>query len=214
MVGHDRAPLRRQLEALLEPERLDDGQYQALRRLIEESREVEPRHEERPRRAMLLSVAAAVLVLVSAAVMFNVLRSPDGSTSVVVRVAEEVATNHIKLLSPDLETSSMEVIRRSFDRLDFVPIESSRSAPGSLGLKGARYCTLQGRIAAQLFYDSLEGEPVTRFQAAYDRHLFGALPIIERQQEPLVTTRRGVEIRLWVEQDVVVAEARTVATRH
>jgi len=60
-----------------------------------------------------------------------------------LRIAMEVAPNHIKLKPLDVETDSMERIRRYFTDLEFVRVESQLLASSNLELLGGRYCSVQ-----------------------------------------------------------------------
>ncbi len=102
----------------------------------------------------------------------------------------------------------MEQIRQGMDRLNFVPVSTSVPAAGTLSLLGARYCTLQGVIATQLMFSDEKGGLVTFYQAAYDPERFGPLPDINQAQQPVSVVKSGVEIQMWVEQGVVIAQAR------
>lgn len=204
----DRRPLREQLRNLLGRDRLRDDEFDDLQSLL--GQRGTPGGNDR-NRATLIAVAASVLL------MFGVWFAHDmgspgnpayrGETS--LRIAEEVLTNHIHMRALDLETSSMDQVRQGLDRLDFVPVSSEVVDATGLRLVGARYCTLQGRIATQLMFHDHSGEIITFYQAAYDAQRFGQLPDIDRQQRPLTLVKRGVRITIWVEQGVLVAQART-----
>ncbi|MEX0681563.1 MAG: hypothetical protein WD097_09290 [Balneolales bacterium] len=209
-----RASLRLQFKRLLEKERLDDRQYALLRRKLENSGADVSGVDTYPdgrfqRKRTIWTAAAMILVLIASftAIRFNSMT--DVESDVPQRIAEEVAINHIKFKNPDFETSSMEEVRVFFDRLDFVPAGSDHIDRTSHFLRGARYCTLQGKIAAHLMFGSPQGDSVSYYQVAYDPIRFGPLPDIEKDEEPRVFIRRGVEIKIWVERNLVMARART-----
>ncbi len=197
--------LREQMRAMLARDRLDDGEYERFRRLLDAA----PRRHARPAARRLTAAAAVILLGVAVAAGHLMQRWPGAAAHAPQRVAEEVFTNHVKVYRADLESASLDEVRAYFVRLDFSPVTPALLVPGER-LLGARYCTLLGRIAAQLKYHGADGELITYYQAAYDPERFGALPVLERRQAPLEMVKHGVLIRLWVEQDVVVAQARTV----
>lgn len=206
----ERKPLRTQLREYLTENRLDDQQVAALRRLERTDFAERRKRWGRPWPAGRLVAAMIVVLLVAVSlVAYVVLRSPDNR--IPERVAEEVTTNHVNLHPLDLETSSIREIRDAFDRLAFVPVSDLPSERDGYRLRGGRYCTLQGVLAIQLVYDAPHGEIVTYYQAAYDKEKFGRLPAVDRHDEPLVLSENGVEIHLWVEENVVVVEARGVS---
>ncbi len=154
--------------------------------------------------------AAMILVIITSLFVMRIFTVTEPEPNVSQMIAEEVATNHIIIKHPDLETSSMEEIRVFFDRLDFVPAGSELIDWTSYVLRGARYCTLQGKIAAHLMFDSPLGDNVSHYQAAYDPVRFGPLPDIDNNEAPWVITNRGVEVEIWVERDLLMARARTI----
>lgn len=205
-------PLREQLRNFLEQEKLDDRQYASIRDTMKKKGDEDRKINTRSRRKKWMIVAASVLILVTSTFLVSRLMHPAvADRDIAFQIAEEVATNHIKIRTLDLETSSMEQVQQFFDRLDFVPIYTSLANPDELVLKGGRYCTLQGKIAAHLIFGTRRGETVTYYQAAYDREKFGFLPSIEHNMEPMIIKRRGVEIKIWVENGVAMAQARTIA---
>lgn len=197
----DRRPLREQLKHKLSRERLEDDEFIRFERLLAK----ETRGSEMTPFSFRVRGALAALLLLGLAVL--VYFPGNDSADLPKRLAQEVFTNHVHTHSLDLETHSIDELRAGLDRLDFVPVDASASRDDRLTLLGARYCTLQGAIAAQMLFRTPSGERVTRYQAAYDPGRFGGLPDWDRQQEPVSVRLRGVEVRLWVEQGVVIAEA-------
>lgn len=197
--GNRRGELRPQLKRILEAERLDDSQFGELRQLLNtaESRVVASRW----RWTWPASVAAALLLVLG--VWFT---GQTGGSVIPSRIAEEVTTNHIHLHPLDIRTSSMRRVREELDRLNFVPVVPFTANREHLTLQGARYCTLQGVIATQLMFEDEDGALTTYYQAAYDPERFGRLPDIERRQ-PLTLVKQGVEVLIWVEHGVVMAQA-------
>lgn len=135
---------------------------------------------------------------------------PDMTDYTVDSIASEVALNHIKLKPMEIKTHDMREIRAYFDRLDFVPLQSSLAEFNQLSLLGGRYCSLQGHIAAQLrFEDLTNGGSRTLYQTAYRPDYFPALPVLEQGESPLTTYANGVHTRIWVEKGVLNVLAET-----
>lgn len=197
----DRRPLREQLKHKLSRDRLDDDEFVRFERQLAEERHGSGMLPARVR--MGAAVAALLLLGLTILAYFP----GNDSEDLPKRLAQEVFTNHVHNHSLDLETQSIEELREGLDRLNFVPVDAIASRDERLTLLGARYCTLQGAIAAQMLFHTPSGARVTRYQAAYDPGRFGGLPDWDRQQEPVSVRLRGVEVRLWVEQGVVIAEA-------
>lgn len=158
----------------------------------------------------LLAVIAAAFALLSFAMLYGVdprLEAPD----IGYRIADEVAANHLRAKPLEVRTDSMAELRRYFDQLDFVPVETPATGR-PLRLLGGRYCSLQGETAAQLRLRDVDtGAVDTLYQTEYDPALFGALPKREQGEAPLVVYARGVPVTIWVEKGLVFALTRQPA---
>lgn len=203
-------PVRTHFKEHIEQDRLDDRQYRKMHELVKSydgasSNSRSPFSQWRSAAA----VAAALLLFFTSYYLFTLQSTPGTDNPVVASLADEVATNHIKIREMDIETSSIDQVRQHLDRLDFTPVLSASLPVNGLSLQGGRYCTLQGRIAAQITLATVGGEKVTYYQAAYDPQKFGPLPDIDKQEDPVLVEHRGVEIRIWVEQGIVMARAVT-----
>lgn len=199
-------PLREQFRHMLQDDELSDNDIAEIDRLIAQTNT--PQAQPRRPRWRLLAAAAVTAFMMVGYIGWKVMPEPVTTPLISQRIAEEVLTNHIHIRAMDTETSSFDQVRRTLDRLDFVPVASSVVEDTGLRLLGARYCTLQGTIATQLLFETEQGDIVTFYQAAYDPERFGPMPDIDRQQQPMVLSQRGVEILLWVEHGVLIAQAR------
>ena len=198
-------PLRDQFKNLLDREQLRDEEFAEFETLLGKPIKSHTRFPWHP--GLTAAITASLLLFIGA--FFYILQPiEDRQLLVSQRIAEEVLANHINIHPLDLKTSSMEQVRLGMDRLNFIPVSTKAMAAGSLNLLGARYCTLQGVIATQLMFFDEEGGLVTFYQAAYDPERFGPLPNISQRQEPLAVVRNGVNIHIWLEQGVVIAQAR------
>ena len=131
----------------------------------------------------------------------------------VQRIAEEVASNHIKLKPLEIETGTIEGIRDYFVKLDFVPVTSRWLTGTDMKLLGGRYCTIQGIDAAQLRVIAADGVLSTWYEATLPAEQLELVPEIGDRQRPAEFLVRGVDIRIWQEHGVVFAEAKEAAGR-
>ena len=208
-------PLREQLRTHIERERLDDADYERLAGLFRDNAKSGPgQRAGRQGKARWwrpsFAVAASAIVA-SVIVALALVNTVPSVNDVAPRIADEVLTNHLKIHVPDVRASSVEEVGELLDRLDFTPVLSTLIDTESLQLVGARYCTLQGAIATQLLMVDRYGNSVTHYQAAFEPGRFGSLPRRDAGDEPLVLTRNGVTIEIWVESGVTMARARSVA---
>lgn len=148
---------------------------------------------------------AAVPVLVVACFLLGYwFATPRLHDYTVEAIAAEVALNHIERKPAEVRTGNIVDIRRYFDRLDFVPVESSLPGAEGLRLTGGRYCSLQGHIAAQLhLVEPQSGGRHTLYQTAYRPGAFPELPSLEQGETPLTVYAHGLALRLWVEKGVL-----------
>ena len=122
------------------------------------------------------------------------------------RIAQEVASNHLKLKPLEVQAADMDAIRTYFGELDFVPVDSELLASAEAELIGGRYCSIQGVTAAQLRVRGREGEGLsTLYQAPYQPDRHGDLPRLGQGETPLTLWAQGLPVRIWVEKGVLFA---------
>jgi len=200
----DRIPLKKALKRMIEEDALTERELASLRQL---SRRASRSHwlSSINRVAAGLAVgfgAASVLVFV---ILSAQIAPPE---NVRERIAHEVLTNHLHIKPLDVETDSLRRIEIFLERLDFKLLASAQLAQDGLILIGGRYCTIQGKIAAQLRFKTPDGGTVTHYQAAYDARRFGALPDAGRGEPPIVVNEHGYQIKIWREAGLVMVTAR------
>ena len=158
-------------------------------------------------------LTAAAVLLIAAVSLFVGSRTSESpevqslNAGVISRaIADEIAMNHNKQLDLDLITPSLDEVRDQMTRLDFALIDSPSMAEGGLQLIGARYCSIQGQLAAQLRFQSLSGDFVTLYQS----------PAVESMDRPLAAAHstEGVAVRIWEEQGVLFGLAQSEKADH
>lgn len=116
-------------------------------------------------------------------------------------VAREIALNHVKALRPDYPAERFEELASMRDKLGFVPVEPESLGERGLRLAGARYCSVQGCMAAQVSVFDQAGEIWTLYQVRPDERL-------TKLGEAKIEVD-GVEVELWSEAGLVMGLART-----
>ena len=155
-------------------------------------------HERRAafmRWGALAAVGAVLLVWMGYAGLFDT--RLEGA-ALARAVAGEVALNHTKSLRPDVLTGSFDEL--GLDRLDFEPRMPLRLADIGLVLEGARYCSIQGQIAAQLVLRDEAGTRLTLYQTRLSPGLT-SVPDAELSLD-------GARVELWTEGDLLLGLAR------
>ncbi|MBJ20120.1 MAG: hypothetical protein CL933_11975 [Deltaproteobacteria bacterium] len=143
-----------------------------------------------------VAVAAAALILLS--VFFRDLQGGDFD-ALAGSILREVALNHSKNLEVEFAAAAYPQLREQMAELDFPLRAPQRLAEAGLRMLGGRYCSIQGRLAAQIKVENEDGRMLTLYQASFDEH-FEGLPELQREQG-------GVQIRIWREADLLFALA-------
>lgn len=153
-----------------------------------------------------LSAFAASLVLVF---MLSINFLP-GRADLSNKIADEVAMNHIKMKPLELKTSSMAPLRDYFTELDFSVVGSRLLSKQNNIMLGGRYCSIQGVAAAQIRYETVTGQKVTLYEVGYDVQRYGDIPRIDQGELPLSIDVKGINVSLWVEKGLLMAEVKNI----
>ena len=173
--------LRRQLAAHYKNKSLSAGKLEELTAMTRRTR---------MSRGRLGLLAASLAVAVGAVLLVPT----DGKRT--LAVAEEIALNHTKDLTAEFVSASYAELGRKMSKLDFDTIEPRRLRDQSFTVSGARYCSLQGRIAAQVKLTDADGRTHTLYEV---RALAGV--------EEMEVLRDGLRIVLWREGDLLLGLA-------
>jgi hypothetical protein len=197
-------PLKQTVRNHFEQHSLSTDQFERLEALMDVNTPIPAGRRHRVRPLLGWSAATAIAVLLAIIVLF-----PPGlieDIPMTERIALEVARNHIKLKPLDVETNSMDGIRRYFTDLEFVPAESSLLASADLELLGGRYCSIQSVPAAQLRVTLPDNNRLqTLYQTEYRKDVFGPLPILENGNVPVTVNVKGITVSIWVEKGLLFA---------
>lgn len=152
-----------------------------------------------------LTAGIGALAGVLLAVWLLGVATQDDTHDMLERVADEVAANHLKQRPLEVRSDDLATLRGYFTALDFRPVQSPVLSPVSGQLLGGRYCSVQGRIAAQFRMTTTGGQLRTVYEARYDPQVHGVLPDVGRGESPITLIARGVAVRLWVDGGVLFA---------
>lgn len=107
--------------------------------------------------------AAAVIVVTVLSVPFMA-RDTAEDDQWTLRAAQEVALNHKKQLAAEFLGADYDSLRLQMGKLDFVLTAPARLRESRLRLVGARYCSIQGHLAAQIRLKDDQGHEYTLYQ--------------------------------------------------
>ena len=94
--------------------------------------------------------------------------------------------------------SALAVIQGQLNRLDFQLADANFLGGEEWNLLGARYCSIQGQLAAQ-FKLQKQGKPYTFYQAPMPRGM--------KQISPTSHVIDGVQVKIWQEKGLLMAVA-------
>lgn len=134
----------------------------------------------------------------------------EGESNTVALIANELASNHIKLKPLDIEAAQFSTLQGFFTLVDFVPRASRFVIEQGMSntLLGGRYCSIQGNSATQLRYRDAVGRASTVYQAVYHSDLYGDIPSLDRGELPLEVSVKGLDLYLWVEKGLLMVWVR------
>lgn len=161
----------------------------------------EQRHPARPKVLWLVPVAAAIAigVLLTAVVRHTRQQTASEVEQLRVSIAQEVAHGHIKNKPVRFAAARYEELGRQMKNLNFQPISPIALAEKSLTLKGARYCSLDGNVAAQIKLEMDGGMTCTLFMAKATEKL--------KSLGAYTMHFDGLEIKVWEEDNIIMGLA-------
>lgn len=163
-------------------------------RLVEEGRKAR-RNRWKP--ALVTGVAAMLLVSLGGIHLHQ--KRADFRNAVLA----EVAMNHSKNLPPEFEAANFPEVALALPRLGIAP-EPGVPIPGA-DVAGARYCSIQGRLAGLIRLD-VDGRRHTLYVTSATEELV--------RLDALEAIHDGVGIRLWSEGDRFFALAGDATELH
>jgi hypothetical protein len=185
------------VQAKVNSQSLSDNQLAELQKL---QNKIEP-PKSRQRFWLIASVAAVILVTV-----FSLKNFLHQERDMVQLIASEVVANHLHLKPLEVNTATIDGIQQYFTQLTFKPIKTVQVPDLSEKLLGGRYCSLQGISAAQLRLKNKNSATLnTLYETEYRKDIFGVLPDINKGEKPVTAWAKGIEVKIWVENDVLFA---------
>lgn len=185
---------------------LDDSQVAHLLQLQAVHANVVPTQPRRLLRLQFgliasLGVIGGLLLALWFGLHTPALQSPD----YLERIADEVAMNHLKLKPLEVKSNNLETLTDYFTELDFQPVQIALLNDAEAPLLGARYCSIQGKTAAQFRVQQRGGKLQTVYEARYDPAVHGPLPDIAQGAAPVERTARGVPVTVWTDRGLLFA---------
>lgn len=203
-----RQPLKKVIREWFDEVELSDAQLEELAARFAAGKPGTP--VRKPARLRLPVVAAAMIILATVAVVGTQAYESHQERVLLQAIAAEVADNHLRLKPLEVQGSQLSSVLSYFTNLDFQPLASPRIAANSGDrLLGGRYCSIQGFDAAQLRVAAADGSISSWYEAALPADKLRRIPDIGTGERPAEFVMRGVDVRIWQENGVVFAQAKT-----
>lgn len=145
------------------------------------------------------AVAAVVLTAVALWIFFGGFAESPQAWS--IRAAQEIVLNHNKQLREEVVARDYPTLQVQLSKLDFNLAAPVRLAGLKLDIVGARYCSIQGHLAAQIKLRDANGRRYTLYQTPARSTRKG-----KRDYASVV---EGVSVQQWIEGDVFFGLATT-----
>jgi anti-sigma factor RsiW len=150
----------------------------------------------RPRVLLHRRVAAAAFLLLLGAFYLGRIFRPASlgvltADALARSIGSEIAMNHRKQLNLEFSAGDYATLQAQMSKLDFALAPPSNPAASSLHVVGARYCSIQGQLAAQI----RARDPAGTVYTLYETKLTDKLRTVAGEVKA-----EGVRIRLWSEK--------------
>ena len=170
---------------------------QQLRSLQE--REAEAHQENRKK--VLLNWGSLAVSMVTLILVVSYFYTTSTNEFNLKSLPSEISYHHNKQMNSKIMTSSISKMRKSLSKLDFSLITSEKLPPSKWKIIGGRYCSLQGRLAAQIKVKNLKkNKEYTLYQMARPPELEGP---VESFQE----FHNGAKVKIWSENGLLLGMA-------
>lgn len=136
-------------------------------------------------------VASFVFIAVVFWGYFNFEQNQALKNNLTQLISQEIALNHNKQLKLDFEAKNYESLNQAMAKLDFTISKSQHANLAELEIVGARYCSIQGKIATQIRLKNKDGKYFTLYQTKLTELLKKNPAVIQRIQQ--------VEVHQWQE---------------
>jgi len=141
---------------------------------------------------------ACALMLVCLAITVNLVNRPPLSQ----RIMAEIAYNHKQDMPVEIASNSLDDIRQYLDKLGFPIISPTALTMSNWQFLGGRYCSIDGKLAAQLKIKNLADSNVyTLYQASMEADI-GQL-----NNARLAEMIDGVGVSIWRENGLLLGLA-------
>ncbi len=155
-------------------------------------------------RPMLITVCLLLLVVPISIPLYQA--TTEQTYALQTIIAQEIALNHRKQLGLEFNVDNYKKLNTQMKKLDFELIASIDPALNDLTIIGARYCSIQGYLAAQIRFTNPQGQHYTLYQTTLPRSLLTHLNVNQIIDD--------IEVTQWSEGDTFYGLATRTQARN
>ena len=155
-----------------------------------------------PRR-MWIGAAAIIVVAVLSLVWTAGRRVAPSPQQFAVALAHQAALGHNEKQEMEFRVRDYAALQRQMKSLDFTPVEPVMMKEMNMRVVGARYTTIGGEMAAQIFYVDRKGVSCTLYEVRPVNQL-ARVPAGEQEVD-------GLQVAIWREKGLVMVLAEPLA---
>ncbi len=153
------------------------------------------------------SIAASfILGATVLALWFTVFREPDvvrTPRGIAAALAQQAALGQNTRQELEVRVANCAELRAKMKSLDFTPVEPAMMHGMNMRVVGARYTTIEGKMAVQIVFIDSRGVPCTLYEVRPGETL-ARLPKSDHQVD-------GVQVSVWREKGLLMVLARPMA---
>jgi hypothetical protein len=204
----EKTPLREAIRERFEAETLAPDQLAALRQRLAAGSGAAGAVPPAPARRRFLALAASLTATATATLGWwaasGVRDLRDAGN--LEALADEIAYNHLKHSTLDVEADSLEALSAAFAGVGIALQPPPLEVPAGAELLGGRHCTIAGVPAVMLRY-RLDERIIGYCQARFDPRRHRGVPDMQVSGVPVQLAARGMQVSLCHDRGVLMAVA-------
>lgn len=200
-----KTPLREAIRERFEAESLAPGQLAALRQRLAAGAGAAAAPPAASRRRFLALAASLTATATLGWWASSGIRDQRDAGNLEA-LADEIAYNHLKHSTLDVEADSLEALAAAFAGVGIALQPPPTEVPAGAELLGGRHCTIAGVPAVMLRY-RLDGRIIGYCQARFDPRRHRGVPDMQLAGAPVQLAARGMQVSLCHDRGVLMAVA-------
>lgn len=207
-MNQQKQPLQQAIQEHFEQQQLSDEQFRTLvgplAGLSANNAPTDDATTSPPqpaRRLWLQWAVAAILLMCSGGLLWHYWQKMTTRQSLISAITKEIAKNHHKQSKSTLMSADISRLQKHLPELQFTLIISKFLPAHTWTLLGGKYCSVQGKLAAQLKFQH------RRTKAVYTLYQTPIIANLQHLRTPIIRHKRGTTVKLWHERGLLLGIA-------